>query len=347
MPAIPPGSKVLVTGSNGFFGSWISKHLLERGFFVRGTVRSAAKGELIKDILKSPNFEYIVVADITQAGAFDDAVKEVDGIVHTAAPLILPEGDPNLVILPAVKGTQTLLKSVRNHGNRVKRVVTTSSITALSDFSRRAFYKYSAADWNEACLKEVNEKGKDAAPLAKYSAAKTLGERAVWEFFEEHRASFFDFATIVAPLTWGPVLTPMHIPTDMSPSQLYLWNYLKNPSSDPSTYTTYTAHVADVRDVAALYAEALVRPEAKRRRILFGPHAAYPQFAYDVVNGSEALKAKGVTAPVGVPGAANGLAPPMAYDDQLARKTLGITPRPLEETIIDATSAFADAGLLP
>ncbi|KAG9048856.1 methylglyoxal reductase (NADPH-dependent) gre2 [Tulasnella sp. UAMH 9824] len=348
MTTIPAGSKVLVTGANGLFGSWISKVLLERGYLVRGTVRTASKGEVLKTAFKSPNFEYIVVDDIITSGAFDDAVKDVDGIIHTAAPILTPEGDPEEVIGPAVKGTQTLLESAKSFGNRLKRVVATSSVSSVVDMSRQTFYKYTEADWNDNCVKEVNERGAAATPLAKYNAAKTLAERAVWDFAEANKNSVsFDFAAVLPSVTWGPVLLPVTKPTDSSATMMYLWNFIKNPAADSSTFTNYFANVVDVRDVADLHVEALLRPAAAGHRFLFGPYPMYPQFIYDVVNRSETLKAKGVTAATGNPGAADKLPLPLEFDREPARTILGITPRPIETAIVEAVTVFADAGLLP
>lgn len=45
MPAVAAPSTVLVTGANGFIAVATVKTLIERGFKVIGTVRTAAKGE--------------------------------------------------------------------------------------------------------------------------------------------------------------------------------------------------------------------------------------------------------------------------------------------------------------
>lgn len=45
MPTIQPHSKVLVTGANGFIAIWVVDTLLEKGYSVRGTVRSTEKGK--------------------------------------------------------------------------------------------------------------------------------------------------------------------------------------------------------------------------------------------------------------------------------------------------------------
>lgn len=97
MPAILPPAKVLVTGANGFLGMHIVKKLIERGYTVRGAVRSASKGDYIASVFGTDRFEYCIVPDMEAPGAYDDAVKGVDAIEHTAAVIkdAKPGGDPN------------------------------------------------------------------------------------------------------------------------------------------------------------------------------------------------------------------------------------------------------------
>ena len=66
MPAISAG-KVLVTGANGFIAGWIVKYLLERGFSVRGTVRSLDKADSLRSVLaiNADRLEFVKVEDIT------------------------------------------------------------------------------------------------------------------------------------------------------------------------------------------------------------------------------------------------------------------------------------------
>lgn len=44
---------ILVTGSNGFIGTWVVDTLLKRGYNVRAAVRSEAKGQHLLKIFKS------------------------------------------------------------------------------------------------------------------------------------------------------------------------------------------------------------------------------------------------------------------------------------------------------
>lgn len=63
-------TKVLVTGANGFIASWIIRTLLEKGYSVRGTVRTAEKGKyLVETYAKyGDRFEIFVVDDMSKVG---------------------------------------------------------------------------------------------------------------------------------------------------------------------------------------------------------------------------------------------------------------------------------------
>lgn len=77
--ALPPGSTVLVTGVNGLIGSHVAEQLLAHGYKVRGTVRDTQKSSWTLDFFGKkfgPGlFELIQVRDITEDGAFDEALR--------------------------------------------------------------------------------------------------------------------------------------------------------------------------------------------------------------------------------------------------------------------------------
>ena len=68
MPAVEQPTKALVTGANGYLATWIVRHLLEKGFHVRGTVRTAEKGDVLARAFAEfeGRFEYEVVKDVLQ-----------------------------------------------------------------------------------------------------------------------------------------------------------------------------------------------------------------------------------------------------------------------------------------
>lgn len=70
MPIVPTGSKVLVSGANGYIAMWVVRLLIEEGYSVRGTVRSEEKGRFLVEYFKKQGwgdkFEYVIVDDITK-----------------------------------------------------------------------------------------------------------------------------------------------------------------------------------------------------------------------------------------------------------------------------------------
>lgn len=81
---IPQGSKVLVTGSNGFIGSHTVDQLLKAGYLVRGTVRQAKPwpNELFDQKYGKGKFEIFVLPDLTNNVECERAVEGVSGIIH-------------------------------------------------------------------------------------------------------------------------------------------------------------------------------------------------------------------------------------------------------------------------
>ena len=57
-----------MTGANGFVAMWLVRKLLERGFSVRGTVRSESKIAQLKQVFAEfgDKFEGVIVEDITK-----------------------------------------------------------------------------------------------------------------------------------------------------------------------------------------------------------------------------------------------------------------------------------------
>lgn len=73
MPTVEPGSKILVSGANGYIAMWVIRKLLEQGYKVRGAVRSAEKGQRLREYFASfgDKFEWVIVEDIVKARSLD------------------------------------------------------------------------------------------------------------------------------------------------------------------------------------------------------------------------------------------------------------------------------------
>ena len=64
MPALQNKGTILVTGASGYIAVHVIDAFLDEGFSVRGTVRSAAKGDFLANQYKGKPFEYVIVPDM-------------------------------------------------------------------------------------------------------------------------------------------------------------------------------------------------------------------------------------------------------------------------------------------
>lgn len=97
--ALPRGSLILVTGATGFIGANVVYEALKAGYKVRGTSRSEDRAKDTHKIFNNnPNYSAVAVPDIHAEGAFDEALKDVDAVIHMATDTSLGP-DPNKVSL--------------------------------------------------------------------------------------------------------------------------------------------------------------------------------------------------------------------------------------------------------
>lgn len=80
-------SYVLVTGATGLIGAHVVDNLLSKGIKVRAVARSKDKATafLSERPVHAANLDFFFINDLTDENAFDDAVKEVDEVIHIAS----------------------------------------------------------------------------------------------------------------------------------------------------------------------------------------------------------------------------------------------------------------------
>jgi uncharacterized protein YbjT (DUF2867 family) len=87
---------VLVTGGSGHVGFRALAFALQSGYRVRAAVRSPEKATQIKSAKSiqgySDRLEFVMVPDIVADGAYEEAVKGVDYVLHVASPIYFPVG---------------------------------------------------------------------------------------------------------------------------------------------------------------------------------------------------------------------------------------------------------------
>lgn len=261
---------VLVTGASGFVGKWCVVKLLDKGYRVRGTVRSDAKARQVMDTVtktvgadKAKNLE-LVKADILDDKGWPAAMQGVDAVMHVATAIRADEPrDQSLVIRPAVEGTARVLKFAHEAG--IKRVILTSSIatvgyghgqtTGTRVYDETYFTNLENMRWTWA-----------------YCVGKTKAERAAWDYA---KANGMELTTIHPGAIIGPALDD-----DASVSIMMVTGLLAGltPALPSNGFS-----IIDVRDTADMHVAVLEHPETIGQRYLAtAEYMPFPKIA-DIV----------------------------------------------------------------
>ena len=246
---------ILVTGASGYVGKWCVVKLLEKGYRVRGTIRSAAKAAQVRDTITTrlgaevaARLE-LVEADILADKGWTEAMSGVTAVMHVATVIRGDEPkDSSLVIRPAVEGTERLLRFAKSAG--IKRIFLTSSIatvgyghgqtTGSRTYDETHFTNIEGMRWTWA-----------------YCIGKTKAEQAAWTYA---KANGLDLTTIHPGAIIGPALDD-----DASISMGMVGGLLDG--STPAVPSNGFS-IVDVRDVADMHVAALEQPASAGQRYL-------------------------------------------------------------------------------
>ena len=171
------GQQVLVTGATGFTGSHLVTALLREGARVRALVRSSSAVTLLV-----AQGAQLVVGDIRDSQAVDEAVAGCDQVYHLAA-LYRDASAPRHAYWDVnVVGTEHILAACERH--RVKRLIHCSTMGVHGNVSR--IPSDEAAPFN---------------PKDEYQRAKLVGEERVWSWYRRTGIP----ATVIRPAgIYGP-----------------------------------------------------------------------------------------------------------------------------------------------
>ncbi|BCS01753.1 uncharacterized protein AKAW2_60017A [Aspergillus luchuensis] len=202
---------VLITGATGFIGSRVALEVLQAGYRARLSIRRPEQAEKLRRIFSShlSNIDFVVVSDITVTGCFDEAIQDVQYVVHVASPL--PDRNSDLLI-PAMQGTTSILESACKNSS-IKKVVVTSSI---SSFMPLAGQPHGTVITEDTGVPYDAKQGISPLldPMVQYRASKVASYQAIIDFVQQRNPPFD--------------VTTFH------PSWVYGRNPVQEPHDDPS-----------------------------------------------------------------------------------------------------------------
>jgi nucleoside-diphosphate-sugar epimerase len=244
-------STVLVTGGSGFVASHVIVQLLQAGHTVRATVRSAAKEETVRQMMRDAGVEMgerltFAIADLLSDAGWAEACGGCDYVMHVASPMPVtaPKHKDDL-IRPARDGVLRVLKAARDA--KVHRVVFTSTCGAIYYGHPLRKEPFDETSW-------TNLNGEMSA----YVKSKAIAEVAAWDFIKAEGGAL-ELTVINPSAIFGPVLGK-----DCSASIELLAKLMSGMPGCPRLFFG----VVDVRDVADLHLRAMMSPAAKGERFI-------------------------------------------------------------------------------
>jgi nucleoside-diphosphate-sugar epimerase len=342
---------VLVTGATGFIAQHCMLQLLEAGYRVRGTARSAGRTAEVADVLRphlsdaaraglADRFE-VVAADLTADAGWDEAVAGCRYVLHVASPIPrTPPKNPDELIVPARDGALRVLRAASSAG--VERVVLTSSVAAVL-YGRDRNRVFTEDDWSNI----------DDKRIGTYEKSKAIAERAAWDAMGELGSeSTMSLAVINPGLVLGPLLS-----SDWGTSGEAVKKLIDRDF--PAIPDIHYACV-DVRDVAAAHVAAMTAPGAAGQRFICAEADHSLREIASIL--ATHLGPKGFKVPTGkLPGpvlkvvalwdktaqlALNDLGVRQDIDNAKIRRVLGWQPRGLEEMVVSMADSMIEHGIV-
>ena len=352
MVTIDKTKPVMVTGATGYVAGWLVKKLLDEGLTVHAAVRDPKNKEKLKFLdelaAKSKGEIKYFKSDLLTEGSYAEAMKDCELVFHTASPFTVDVKDPQKELIdPAKLGTRNVLEEA-NRTESVKRVVLTSSCAAIYgdniDLKKTPNGVFTEDIWNSSSSLEHNA----------YSYSKTLAEQEAWEINKNQ--SRWDLVVINPSLVMGPAVNPNAVTSES-------FNLIKQfgDGTLKGGVPKMGWGVVDVRDLAVAHFSAGFNPEARGRHITSGHNTWYLDLAKALVPKyganypipkkevpkfmiwlmgpmiNKAITRKFVSRNMGYP---------WIGDNSKSIDELGVTYRPLSESMNDMFQQLIDAGIL-
>ncbi|MFT5918150.1 MAG: nucleoside-diphosphate-sugar epimerase [Flammeovirgaceae bacterium] len=237
--------KYLITGANGLVGSHLARHILANGGEVRATKRANSNLDFVGDIAQQIDW---VEADILDVLGLENAMKDIDFVIHAAAVVSFSPKKKVFMQKVNVEGTANVVNACLENG--IKKLAHISSVGAIG----RPMKKTNLDETQKWENSELN---------SYYSNTKYQAEQEVFRGIAEGLDAIIVNPSIV--LGRGDL--------EQSSSQLfkYVWESKKY-------YPKGTLNYVDVRDVALATFDLLHSEISAERFILNGGNIPYPGF---------------------------------------------------------------------
>jgi dihydroflavonol-4-reductase len=160
--------KILITGANGLVGSAVARRFLVAGHEVFALICAKSDMSLLKDFSERIQ---LIEGDILDIPSLENAIQQVDYVIHAAAIVSFAPRDRNNLYKVNVEGTANIVNVCLENPN-LKKLCFVSSVAALG--------RPSNIDFDKEIIIDENQKWEDSPLNSHYAKSKYLAECEIW-----------------------------------------------------------------------------------------------------------------------------------------------------------------------
>lgn len=322
--------KVVVTGANGFLGSWLTKRLNSDGYDVHIVSRKNSDLSELKD-LKFHNH----IGDVMDLSSLDKAFQDADVVFHLAGVVAYKKSQRELMNRVNVTGTQNVVTAIQKQ--KVKKLLHLSSVVAIG-----------AGFHQNQILNEKSEFNLSHLNLG-YFETKRQAEKIVVDAFKQG---------LIEPYIVNP--STIYGPADAKKGSRSI--QLKVAQGKFPFYTSGGVNVVAIEDVIDGIMLALNKGRAGQRYILSGENWTIQKLFTEIAEAA-GVKAPSLLLPnfalhalgsIGDYAKFVGISKENAwtstlfhwFDNSKAKTELGFAPRPSKQAIQQSVQWMKTQGLI-
>ena len=305
--------KVGIIGGSGFIGSYITKAFLDNNFLVKVSATDITRGDKYQHLVTLNHSDNLLISELNvlDKGAFQEFVADCEIVIHSGTPFILDFQDAQSQLFnPTIEGTKNFLDTIRKTSG-IEKVVFIASVAAYNtDFPMPAGTKSFTDTFDESDTPFIST---ESHP---YAQAKFMANQIVEKFITDHPNLPFEISSVSPVMVMGKSMSNREDSTSTG-----LQFLIKNKIAPDDFFQTLYDNdvpfaIVDVEDVAnATFIVATT----------FGLHGK------DYLLSSETYNVSDINAML------NHQEPKekasIIYKNDLAKKELGVSFRPVKETL--------------
>lgn len=302
-----------ITGGAGFIGSHITKKFLEEGYKVKASVTNISKSNKYEHLFELGNEDRLSIKalDVQDIGSLRSFSADCDMIIHCGTPFKLGVENPKKDLFdPTIKGTENFLKIVLEN-DRIKKLVFVASVAAFN-----TSFPYPVANRGPDHIYTENDEPYLDEANVPYAQAKYFADQRVRKFIAENPDIDTEIVSVSPVTVMGQALSNRSDSTSVGLQYLFK----SKKAQDPFTQTLFDEDVefalVDVRDVAeGVYRAAIIQGNHGKNFLLTSESWKVSDISRMLNQETPRGKAR------------------MVYSNELAKKELGVTFRPLSEPL--------------